>query len=124
MKMTVIYLQLKNIYVIKVRYIKGEIMDIQVKADEEFMELIIDGRIDSNTSAQLQESILEALDSSQQVILNLGQVSYISSAGLRSILMGQKTASAKRGSFKLSNVDPLVMEVFQTVGFDKILTFK
>lgn len=99
-------------------------MEICVNNNETDVELVIDGRIDSNTSIELQEQILAAIEGSNHVVLDFAKVSYISSAGLRSILIGQKAAAKKRGVMELANVSDIVMEVLQTVGFDKILTFK
>lgn len=99
-------------------------MEIQVISGESCVELAIEGRIDSNTSIELQERILEVVEQNEHVVINFSGVTYISSAGLRAILMGQKAASKKRGTMELTNVCAMVMEIFQTVGFDKILTFK
>ena len=48
-------------------------------------------------------------------------VPYISSAGLRALLIGQKTAASKGGSMKLTNVSDVVMNIFEMSGFSKIL---
>ena len=46
---------------------------------------------------------------------------YVSSAGLRALLIGQKTAMSKRGSMKLVNVNQTVMHVLKMSGFQNIL---
>lgn len=99
-------------------------MTMQMKKEDKYIELIVEGRIDSNTSGELQERILEALEENNHVVVDFGSVTYISSAGLRAILMGQKVASSKGKVMELSNVSEMVMEVLETVGFDKILVFK
>ena len=48
----------------------------------------------------------------------------MSSAGLRAILLGQKTAVSKGGSLKLIHVQEAVMSVFRITGFDKLLTIE
>lgn len=99
-------------------------MTIQTKQEDGYTILTIEGRIDSNTSPQLQSKILETFQSAKQVILDFDKVEYISSAGLRSILIGQKTAGSKKGIMELANVSPMVMQVLESVGFAKILTFR
>jgi anti-sigma B factor antagonist len=96
-------------------------MLISVDQSENGVELNIDGRIDTNTSPQLQGEILKAFQKSKSVVLNFGKVSYISSAGLRALLIGQKTAASKGASMRLVNVPDVVMTVLETVGFSKIL---
>lgn len=99
-------------------------MTIQTNKENELTTLGIEGRIDSNTSNQLQDELLQALDSSAQILLDFADVSYISSAGLRVLLMGQKKAKAQKGKMELTNVSETVMSVLETVGFTKILTFR
>ena len=51
-------------------------------------------------------------------------VAYVSSAGLRALLIGQKTAGSKRAAMELTHVAPAVKTVLDTVGFTKILTLR
>ena len=84
--------------------------------------LQIDGRVDTNTSPQLQSAILSAFQKSTYIVLDFAKVPYISSAGLRSLLLGQKTANSKHATMELIHVCPAVMQVLQAVGFADILT--
>jgi len=84
--------------------------------------LKISGRIDTNTSAQLQNEILKAFQNAKRLILDFEMVPYISSAGLRALLIGQKTAASKGTSMELVNVSGVVLSVLESVGFSKILT--
>lgn len=99
-------------------------MIIDMKKEDGFSVLTIDGRIDSNTSNDLQDKISECFDDSNQILLDFKDVSYISSAGLRVLLMGQKNANSRKGVFELANVSDQVMKILETVGFTKILTFR
>ena len=60
--------------------------------------LQVDGRVDTNTSPELQKAILESFQSAKKLTLDLEKVVYVSSAGLRALLLGQKTASSKGAS--------------------------
>lgn len=80
--------------------------------------------MDTNTSPQLQERLLKAFQKGSRVILDLEQVEYVSSAGLRALLIGQKTANSKKGSMKLIHVQEAVQEVLDLSGFSAILTIE
>lgn len=86
------------------------------------MRLIVDGRVDTVTSPQLQQAILNAFQLRNDVVVDFVNVPIISSAGLRALLIGQKTAESKGGTMKVVNVNETVFEVFQMTGFHKILT--
>lgn len=86
--------------------------------------LQVEGRVDTNTSPELQKAILEAFQTAEKLTLDLAQVVYVSSAGLRAILLGQKTASSKGASMELTHVAPTVKAVLDSVGFSRILTLR
>ena len=95
---------------------------------EEFKEdklvLSIEGRIETNTAPEFQNAVLGAFQKCNNVILDFEEVAYISSAGLRGLLLGQKTAQSKGGSMVLTNVNDAVMEVLKMTGFRSILTIQ
>ena len=86
--------------------------------------LTVEGRVDTNTSPELQKAILAGFQGAKNLTLDLGSVQYISSAGLRALLIGQKTASSKGGMMELVNVQPTVKAILDSVGFSKILTLR
>ena len=93
-----------------------------IKDNEALLQ--IDGRVDTNTSPQLQSAILNAFQRSSRLVLDFAKVPYISSAGLRALLIGQKTANSKRAVMELIHVSPTVMTILQYVGFADILTIR
>jgi len=99
-------------------------MNISSTEKEGHILLQIDGRVDTNTSTALLNEILEAFDKKRKLVLDFEKVSYISSAGLRSLLIGQKTAAGKKAEMELINVSGTVRTVLDSVGFSKILTIK
>jgi len=96
-------------------------MTIKTINEDSKIILQVEGRVDTNTSPELQKKILEALQSSKELVIDFEQVPYISSAGLRALLLGQKTANSKKISMIVTNVSPMVMQVLKSVGFDKVL---
>ena len=99
-------------------------MIITETRNEGRVQLNIEGRVDTTTSPQLQTAILQAFQKGNQVILNLEKVEYISSAGVRALLIGQKTANSKGGSMKVVHVCEAVMNVFEMTGFASMLTIE
>lgn len=97
-------------------------MNIVTSDCKNHMRLTVEGRVDTVTSPQLQQTILNAFQVKNDVVVDFLNVPIISSAGLRALLIGQKTAESKGGSMKIVNVNETVFEVFQMTGFHKILT--
>lgn len=97
-------------------------MTVEEIKGENSIQLSVEGQVDTITAPELQQNILTAFQKTKNVILDLGQVGYMSSAGLRALLLGQKTATSKGGTMKVINVQPAVMQVFNLSGFAKVLT--
>jgi len=81
----------------------------------------IEGRLDTNNSPQLEEVLIPAFDHYNYIELDFADVDYISSAGLRVLLIGQKNAKSKQVKFTLINVPPVVMSVLTMTGFTEML---
>ncbi|MEF9972138.1 MAG: STAS domain-containing protein, partial [Oscillospiraceae bacterium] len=75
-------------------------------------------------SPQLQEEILKVFKVSKSVILDFDKVPYISSAGLRALLIGQKTAASKGATMELVHVSAAVFSILESVGFATLLTIR
>lgn len=94
-------------------------MTISRQANGDTLELLLEGRLDTITSPQL-ELELGKLDDVKHLILNLDKLDYISSAGLRMVLSAQKKMSAL-GDLRVINVSEAVMEVFEMTDFTSII---
>lgn len=82
------------------------------------------GRLDSTTAGAL-EAVLPARTREQKaVILSLADVPYVSSAGLRVLLIGAKAAKAAGNMLVITGLSPAVREVFDISGFSKIFTIE
>ncbi|MCL2003091.1 MAG: STAS domain-containing protein [Oscillospiraceae bacterium] len=97
-------------------------MEIEKTLSGETCALALTGRIDTVTSPKLQEALMEAISSAATTELDFARIDYVSSAGLRVLLLGEKNAKASGRSVTLKNVSPEVMEVFEITGFSGILT--
>lgn len=93
------------------------------KKTETPVVLALSGRLDTATAPELESEISELLSSENALILDMENLEYISSAGLRVILKTQKALSGK-GGLKLTNVPEAVKEVFDITGFSDFLTIE
>ena len=78
------------------------------------------GRIDVTNAAVFEHDVNEELDGIVSFTLDLADVTYISSIGLRVILEFQKRME-KQGNMEVVNVREEIMEIFKIIGFDKVL---
>jgi len=99
-------------------------MEIEKTQNGNITALNLKGRIDTVTSPKLQDALAEVLSSADEVELDFGGVDYVSSAGLRVLLFGQKKSQASGKTMKLKNVSSEVMEVFEITGFSGMLTIE
>ena len=95
-------------------------MTIEIKKNQEQTIIEIVGRLDTITAPALDKTINEDLGDTQNLVLDVKGMVYISSAGLRVLLSAQKKMQ-KIGSMKVINVCEAVMEVFEMTGFADIL---
>ncbi len=88
------------------------------------LKVAVEGRVDSTTAAKLEAGIKEVLDGSVKSFdLDFAKVEYLSSAGLRVLLLIAKQMKSQ-GPFVLRNVNSGIMDVLQVTGFADILTIK
>ena len=98
-------------------------MTITHYLDGSTLVLAIAGRIDTQTSPQLETALNDLLEKANSLVLDFKGVDYLSSAGLRVLLSIQKRMDA-RGGMKLVNVISAVREVFEITGFIDFLTIE
>ena len=99
-------------------------MEIVMKQEGTPYVFALVGRLDTNTSPQLEEYAKGLVDKGiVDLAVDMAQCEFVSSAGLRVIVAMQKRATVN-GSLAFRNVVPDVMDVFKMTGFDKILTIE
>ncbi|MEN6315557.1 MAG: STAS domain-containing protein [Clostridiaceae bacterium] len=99
-------------------------MDIkEIKKDKATL-LAVEGRIDSSTSAALEKKLIALIDTDRvkDVIMDFSAMDYISSAGLRVLLMAAKKAGKLGGKVVLVGLNSNVKEVFDISGFSNIFS--
>ncbi len=87
------------------------------------LTLVIEGRLDTTTAPQLESELKSNIDGVDKLVLEFSSLEYISSAGLRALLVAQKIMN-KQGSMVIRNVNEDVMDIFDVTGFADILTIE
>ncbi len=80
------------------------------------------GRLDTTTAPELQKVVSNELQDIAELQIDMEELEYVSSAGLRVLLSAAKKLKAAGGSMLVKNVNPQVMDVFKITGFNAILT--
>jgi anti-sigma B factor antagonist len=82
-----------------------------------------EGRLDTNTSTEAQEHLLKLIEGgASKILIDLGQVDFVSSAGLRVLLATAKRLGGSGGSLRVCSLNETVNEVFEFSGFSTILS--
>lgn len=94
-----------------------------VKSEEAgALVVALDGRLDTNSCTSLETSLFADLDAgANAVVVDCAKLAYVSSAGLRVLLMTAKRMKGTGGKLALCTLGPNIQEVFKVSGFDKIL---
>ena len=87
------------------------------------LTISVTGSLDTTTAPALEAALNGALDGVTELVFDLKELEYISSAGLRILLSSMKTMN-QRGSMKVINVNRDIMEIFEMTGFSEVLTIK
>ena len=96
-------------------------MEIKEKRDGEKSELIVKGRLETTTSPSLENIIKATSKSVKELTLNLSEVEYISSAGLRVVLVAHKLFMAAGGKSIIQNPSQFCRQVFEATGMSSVL---
>ena len=96
-------------------------MDVKLVDRGDTGELILNGKIDSKNAGEVEELFLSVTDRFDNITLNMKDLSYISSAGLRVLKKVYIQIHNKGGEVKATNVNEYVNEVFEMTGFARIL---
>ena len=98
-------------------------MQISTEKENSKLTVTVSGRIDTVTAPELEKYVLDHMEGITEMALDLADVEYVSSAGLRALLQIHKDMS-KQGQLKLLNINTAVKEIFGMVGFLRIFTIE
>ena len=95
-------------------------MTITKHADGKKLTVALEGRLDTTTAPELEAELNASLGGIADLVLDMKDLVYLSSAGLRVVLAAQKKMN-KQGHMTVKNVCADIMEVFEITGFVDIL---
>ncbi len=98
-------------------------MTITKKTQGSALTIALEGRLDTTTAPELEAELNAALDGVTELTIDMEQLLYLSSAGLRVILAAQKRMN-KQGRMTVTHVCSEIMEVFEITGFVDILNIE
>ena len=99
-------------------------MDIREEPRGDAYLMAPSGRLDSNSAAALEAVLPARAQAYRKLVLDLADVPYVSSAGLRVLLIGAKAARSGGHKLVLSGLSAPVREVFDISGFSSIFTIE
>jgi anti-sigma B factor antagonist len=97
-------------------------MTLRIAAvDSDIWTIAPKGRLDLPAARALEDALEELADAGRaQVVVDLAEVNYVASAGLKALLTGLRRARLLNGDVRLAGMDERVREVFEMAGFDQI----
>ena len=97
-------------------------MEIEIKKGEKAVVVSLKGRMDAVTAPELEKQINGFIKEGESCfVINFENLEYISSAGLRVVLVIAKKLKPVNGQMLISNLKGVVKEVFEISGFTSLL---
>ena len=94
-------------------------LDVVREAQE--WTVVIVGRIDAITTAELEKELLSIPEEVKKVTLDFEKVEYISSAGLRSLVQAENYLRKHDGTMQIIHAPQVILEIFEVTGFSEFL---
>ncbi len=93
-----------------------------MKKDENVLIVSVEGRMDTVSAPEFQKRMEDLLDQGETgILMDFGKLEYVSSAGLRSILVAAKKAKSLGGCVSCCALQDMVRKVFDISGFTSML---
>ncbi len=99
-------------------------MTINIKNEDSIYTVALQGRLDTATSPDLQKELEPILPNAKKVILDLAELEYISSAGLRVVLSTYQTLDDMGKNLIIRHPSEIVLKVFRLTQLEGILTIE
>ena len=95
-------------------------MEVSIKDVNHKKYIELKGKLDSNSSNEVTEKILDVIKDESDITIDMSECSYVSSAGLRTLLTIGKSIKMKSGHMSIINLVEEVKEVMEMTGFSNI----
>ena len=97
-------------------------MEITQKEENGIVSIVIKGRLDADSSPEAEKVVRDALgEQTDRILFDLGQMEYLSSAGLRVLLSAAKEMRRREGKIVLCSLNEFVKEIFEVSGFQSLI---
>ena len=98
-------------------------MDVETERRDGILSVLVSGRIDGSNVMQFEETVRTAIEESDRAVtMDFGNLSYISSAGLRAILLIAKSLTGQGAKFALCAMSDQIRDIFEISGFDRVVS--
>jgi len=99
-------------------------IDFSINTEQGYYLLSVGGEVDASSSIHLETALTEAMDGHKKIIVDLGELDYISSAGLGVFMSVIQKIENENIQLVLYNLKEKVMEVFDILGLTQLLNIK
>ena len=99
-------------------------MEITITQEGAKAIIALNGKLSVATSPDLEAAISGLPESTNEFVIDLSQLEYISSAGLRVLVSTEKLANQRSGSMVLLHPNDEVNEVFEMTGLSEVFTIE
>ncbi len=95
---------------------------MDVKEEKDFMIVLPSGKLDTISAPDFSEELLKLLDKKPKgCVIDLHEVSFLSSSGLQALLVGAKTSKKQDIKYGVCGMNEMVNDVFMLSGFDRFV---
>ena len=96
-------------------------MEIKERNQDGVIVIEVRGRLDSKSTAELEQKVLGLLDSdTQNLLVDMADLDYINSSGLRVLVMAYQRLKKSGGKLAISGTKDYIMEVFEIAGYHRL----
>ncbi|MBE5923460.1 MAG: STAS domain-containing protein [Lachnospiraceae bacterium] len=98
-------------------------MDYSITKDDDTLNVKLFGRLDTNNSTKFENAIMGEMTGVSEVVFDFGELNYISSAGLRVLVLTDQTLKEGNG-IKIINLKEELRDVFEVTGLIDLFEFE
>lgn len=99
-------------------------LKIEKVSSDASLTIKLEGRLDTTTAPQLEAEVKNGLSGVKDLVFDMHELEFVSSAGLRVLLLAQKAMNKQQGTMIIRHVISEVRKVFDVTGFSRILTIE
>jgi anti-anti-sigma factor len=97
-------------------------MELSIENEGGITIISLNGRLDSSNYIQLENKLLDEISQGSSILIDCSHLDYISSSGLRVMLLALKKAEKTGSKLALCSLQSVIMEIFKISAFDKIFS--